>query len=179
MRFLMLLRKAALQLEADNSSKLITHLRDRYLLGSRPNKVRLIQDHHFVRSRHFIDDDDRRVKTCPWQDVQPPWIAGSFSAGLLELCGVDAQVVHAAHVKEHALADIYQPKEYLFANSAPGHQAGSLHIQMCFGKALDCAAVRTLSLCSRNVNRKYFAEFPSGCVAVEVVVFAWAHCRSP
>jgi len=87
-----------------------------------------------------------------------------------ELSSVETQVSHAAQVKEHALASIDQTKEHLFANGAPRHDAGSLHVQMRLGKALRCTAVRALSLCSRNIHDKYSAQFTGGCVAVKVFI---------
>jgi hypothetical protein len=68
------------------------------------------------------------------------------------------------------MADVYQTQYYLLADGAPRHDAWTLHVQMCFGKALRCATVRTLSYCCRNIRSKYFAQFTSGSVAVEVVV---------
>jgi hypothetical protein len=32
------------------------------------------------------------------------------------------------HVKEHALANIYKTKEYVLANDAPRHNAGTSHV---------------------------------------------------
>jgi len=48
--------------------------------------------------------------------------------GLPELCRVESQICQAAHVKEHALPSIYKTQEYVVANGAPRHDAGSLHI---------------------------------------------------
>jgi hypothetical protein len=49
---------------------------------------------------------------------------------------------------------------------------------MRFGKALDCAAMRALSLRSRNVHREYSAQFTRGCISVKVV-HGCTHFRSP
>jgi hypothetical protein len=75
----------------------------------------------------------------------------------LELGRIHAQVRYAAHVKEPAVADIYQTKEHMLANGAARHDSGALHIQMCLSEALGCAAVRTLSFRSRNVHGEYGA----------------------
>jgi hypothetical protein len=82
---------------------------------------------------------------------------------------VEAQVCHATHVKEGALANSYKTKEYVLASGAPSHNAGTLHVQMRLGKALDCAAVRTLSLSNRNIHREDFAQFTGSGVAVKIV----------
>jgi len=50
-----------------------------------------------------------------------------LSDGVLELC-VEAQVCHSTHVEEDSLANTYKTKEYVLANSAPCHDAGTLHI---------------------------------------------------
>jgi hypothetical protein len=65
---------------------------------------------------------------------------------------------------------MYKTKEYLLANGAPRYDAGTLHVQMLLGKAPCCAAVRTLSLCSRNIHGKYVAQFTCRSVTVKVVV---------
>ena len=54
----------------------------------------------------------------------------------------------------------------MLANDATRHNAGALHVNMRLGKALFRAAVRTLSLCSRNIYRENFAQFPGGSVTV-------------
>jgi hypothetical protein len=82
----------------------------------------------------------------------------------------ETQIRHATHVKEYGLAHIYNTKKYVLANDAPRYDAGSLHIYMRFGKVLYCAAVRTLSLCARNINSEYFAQFTCGSITVKVVV---------
>ena len=51
-----------------------------------------------------------------------------LSAGVLELCSLEAQVCHSTHVEEDSLANTYKTKEYVLANSAPCHDAGTLHI---------------------------------------------------
>src|SRR5712692_1672954 len=100
-------------------------------------------------------------------------------AGLLELRCVEAQVCHATHVKEHALANIGKTKEYLLANGAPHHDAGTLHVHMRLGKALDRTALRTLSLCSCDIHGEYCAQCTCGSVTVKIVVDIGTHCRSP
>jgi len=87
----------------------------------------------------------------------------------MEFRRVEAQVCHATHVKEHALANIYKTKEYVIASGAPRHDAGTLHIQVRLGKPFCCAAVRTLSFCSRNIHGEYSAQFACGSVTVKVV----------
>jgi hypothetical protein len=82
----------------------------------------------------------------------------------------ETQIRHAAHVKENTLSNTYKTKEYVFARGAPRHKAGSLRIQMRLGKALDSAAMRALSLCSRNIHGEDVAQFTRGSVAIEVVV---------
>src|SRR4029453_249590 len=82
-------------------------------------------------------------------------------------------------VKEDALASIYKTKEYVLTNRAPGHEAWSLHVYMCLSKALYCAAVRTLSLCSCNIHGKYVAQLTCGSVTIKVVIDIRIHCRSP
>jgi hypothetical protein len=41
---------------------------------------------------------------------------------------------------------------------------------MRLGKVLYGAAMRTLSLCSRNIHGEYFGQITRNCVAVKVVV---------
>jgi len=41
---------------------------------------------------------------------------------------------------------------------------------MCLGKPLCGAAVRTLSLCDRNIHGEYLAQFTCGSVTVKVIV---------
>src|SRR5260370_35472530 len=65
------------------------------------------------------------------------------------------------------------------ASGAPSHDAGTLHVDMCIGKAVSCAAVDTLSFCSRKVQGEYFAQFTGGRVAVEEVGGKESHFRSP
>jgi hypothetical protein len=92
---------------------------------------------------------------------------------------VEDQTSHATQVKEHALSSIYKTKKYVLTNGAPGHEAGSLHVNVRFGKALYCAAVRTLSLCSCNIHGKYVAQLACGSVTIKVVIGIQTHCRSP
>jgi len=42
--------------------------------------------------------------------------------------------------KEHALASLYKSKDHMLTIGAPRHEAGTLHVQMRFGKTLCCAA---------------------------------------
>ena len=65
----------------------------------------------------------------------------------------------------------------MLANGAPRHETGTLHVYMCLSKALYYAAVRTLSLRSRNIDREYSAQFTRGAVTVKIVVRI--HFRSP
>jgi hypothetical protein len=44
------------------------------------------------------------------------------------LCRVEGQVGHTAEIKEYALVNIYKTKEYMFADGAPRHHAGTLHV---------------------------------------------------
>jgi len=67
------------------------------------------------------------------------------------------------------LANIYKAKEYVLANGASRDEAGTLHIQMRLGKGLRRAAMRTLSVCSRNIQGEYVAQFTRGSVAIEIV----------
>ncbi len=83
---------------------------------------------------------------------------------------VEDQTSHATQVKEHALASIYKTKEYVLTNGAPRHDAGTLHVYMRLGKALYCAAVRALSLCSCNIHGKYVAQLTCGSVTIKVVI---------
>jgi hypothetical protein len=92
---------------------------------------------------------------------------------------VEGQVCHSTQVKKHALANAYQTKEYVLANGAPCHDARTLHVDMCVGEALSCAAVCTLSFCGRKVQGEYFAQFTGGRIAVEVVGVKGSHFRSP
>jgi hypothetical protein len=62
--------------------------------------------------------------------------------------------------------NIYNAKKDMLASSAPRYEAWSLHIYPCLGKALCTAAVRTLSLCARDIDREYLAQFTSGSVTV-------------
>jgi len=64
------------------------------------------------------------------------------------------------------------------ANGAPSHDAGTLHVHMCVGKTLCCAALCTSSLGSRNVHSEYSAQFARGCISVKVV-HGCTHFRSP
>jgi hypothetical protein len=82
-------------------------------------------------------------------------------------------------VKERALASIYKTKKYVLTNGAPRHNAGTLHVYMRLGKALYCAAVRTLSFCSCNIHGKYVAQLTCSSVTVKVVIGIQTHCRSP
>jgi hypothetical protein len=83
------------------------------------------------------------------------------------------------HVKEQALASLYKAKKHLLATGAPRHEAGTLRVQMRLGKALCCTAMRTLSLCSRNIHGKYVAQFTRGSVTIKVIVVLRTHFRSP
>jgi hypothetical protein len=74
--------------------------------------------------------------------------------------------IHSTHLKEHALPNICKTKEYVLANGAPRHDAGTLHVQMCLSKAPYCAAVRALHLCSRNIHGEYLAQFTRGSVTL-------------
>jgi hypothetical protein len=58
----------------------------------------------------------------------------------------------------------------VFANGAPGDDTGAAHINMRLGKTLSCAAMCTLSDCSRNINGEYTAQFARNGVAVKVIV---------
>jgi hypothetical protein len=51
------------------------------------------------------------------------------------------------------LANIYKTKEHVLTSGAPCYDAGTLHIQMRLGKAALFAAICTLSLCSRDIER--------------------------
>ncbi len=92
---------------------------------------------------------------------------------------IEIQICHAAQVKKHALANTYNTKEYVLANGAPSHDAGTLHVDMCLGKTLSCAAVRTLSFCGCKVQGEYLAQFAGGSITVKVVVGVRTHFRSP
>jgi len=83
---------------------------------------------------------------------------------------VDAQVGHATHVKEHAIASMYKTKDYLLTSGAPRDKAGTLGVQMRLGNVLGRAAVRTLYICSRNVHREDVAQFTRSSVTVKIVV---------
>jgi hypothetical protein len=50
---------------------------------------------------------------------------------------------------------------------------------MCLSKALYCAAVRTLSLCSCNIHGKYVAQLTRGSVTIKVIIDIRIHYRSP
>jgi len=97
----------------------------------------------------------------------------------LKLCGIEIQICHSTQVKKHAVANAYQTKEHVLAIGAPCHDARTLHVDMCVGEALSCAAVGTLSFCSRKVQGEYFAQFTGGRIAVEVVGVKGSHFRSP
>jgi hypothetical protein len=77
------------------------------------------------------------------------------------------------------VANAYNTKEYVLANGASSHDAGTLHVHMRVGKALSCAAVRALSFCGRKVHSEYSAQFASGGVPVEVVGGKRSHFLSP
>jgi len=47
---------------------------------------------------------------------------------LLKLDCIEAQVCHAAHVKQDALANSYKAKEHVLAGGAAGHDTGALHV---------------------------------------------------
>jgi hypothetical protein len=94
-------------------------------------------------------------------------------------CRIDAQVGHAADIKEHAVANTCKAKEYVLANGAPSDDAGTLHVYVRFSKALSCPAVGTLSFCGSNVHCEYLAQFTGSRVAVEVVGGKGIHFRSP
>lgn len=64
--------------------------------------------------------------------------------------------------------DSRKAKQHVFADSAARDDAGTLHIQMRFGKRFCCAAVRTLSLSGRDIHGEYSAQFSRGSVAIEV-----------
>ena len=81
-------------------------------------------------------------------------------------------------VKKHVLTNIYDAEEYVFANCASCHNSRSLHVHMSLGEAFDRAAIRTLSLCGRDIHRKYAAQLPRGSITVNIVK-VWTHCRSP
>jgi hypothetical protein len=65
---------------------------------------------------------------------------------------------------------VYKTKEYVLANGAPRDDAGTLHVQMRLGEARCSAAVRALSLGSRDIHGEYPAQFAGGSVTVKVVV---------
>ena len=62
---------------------------------------------------------------------------------------------HTASVKKDPLMNIPKPEKYVLASGAPRHYAWTVHVQMCFGKALRCAAVCTPSLRSRDIDYEY------------------------
>jgi hypothetical protein len=101
------------------------------------------------------------------------------STGLQESRCVEDQTSHAAQVKAHALGSLYKTKEHVLTNGASRHDAGTLHVYMRLGKALYCAAVGTLFLCSCNIHGKYVAQLTCGSVTVKVVVVTRTHFRSP
>jgi hypothetical protein len=68
------------------------------------------------------------------------------------------------------LANTYKSKQHVLANGAPRHNARTFHVYMRFGKVLYRAAVRTLSLGSRNIHSEYFAQLTCGCVTVKIII---------
>jgi hypothetical protein len=76
------------------------------------------------------------------------------------------------------LACIYKAEQDVLANAAARYNPGALHVQMRLGETFGRAAVRALSLCSRDIHHEYFAQFTSGSVAVKVVGMR-IHCFPP
>src|SRR5262249_38411185 len=91
---------------------------------------------------------------------------------------VQAQIRHAANIKEHPLAHSCEPKKDLLANAAARYETRTLHIQMRLCESLFRAAVRALSFRRRDIDGEYFAQFSRGRVTVEVVHLC-THFRSP
>src|SRR5215472_17983432 len=104
-----------------------------------------------------------------YHDPPPIHESGTKPRVLYGLSRVEAEICHATDVQKHALANTCKTKEHVLANDATRHNAGALHVNMRLGKALFRAAVRTLSLCGRNIYRENFAQFPGGSVTVKVV----------
>jgi len=77
------------------------------------------------------------------------------------------------------LLSIYETKEYVLANGAPRHDAGSLHVQMRLGKPPYCTTVCTLSLCGRNIHGEDLAQVTRGGIPVDVISSICSHFRSP
>jgi len=84
----------------------------------------------------------------------------------------------AAEITEYSFLDIDQPQEYMSARRTSRDKARALHVQMCLGKQSLCAAIGTLSLCTRNIHHEYPAQFTCGSVTVKVI-HKCIHFRSP
>src|SRR5262249_56207731 len=55
------------------------------------------------------------------------------------------------------------------AKRTPRDKPRTLHIQVRFGKVFFCAAIGALSLCARDIQREYPAQFTGGSVTVKIV----------
>jgi hypothetical protein len=74
------------------------------------------------------------------------------------------------------LPNIHKTEEYVLASGASRYKTGTMHVQVCFSQAFCGAAFRTPSLCSRDIDGEYFAQFTGGSIAVDVIVVNGTHC---